>query len=809
MATVTVSTAEELAAAYAEMSVNGGGTILVSASAEPFPLVLNGGGTDLVTIRSEDPDDPAQITRLTLSDVENVAVSDLYVFSDGAALDPTRKSWHDDLNIFNSKSIEISDIVFEGDAKGFMDPSDPDAVWGITLGDIKDSTDVTFTGNTASNYWMGLGVFNSYDTIVSGNEFTALQADGIRMMGVDGIEISGNYLHDFLGSLNRYNHDDMIQLFSTGADFVSRDITITGNILDASGGAGSQTMFIGNERDKDDPDHVYENITISDNVIYNGAINGIFVAGADGVQIENNTLLWNPDAGTQAESDSSIKSSPPEIRLNRIENGEVTGNIAYKVPSSTESTQVYGNQTVSYENPFAENYVGANFVNAVEGGSTDLRDLRLLPDSDWAGLGSTLSQSATQSSDGGVEAVMTAAVSPTDIGVWVFDASLSLDADGFADASEYTFAWTFSDGTTAEGAQVSHDFDGYGDFNVSMAVVKDGEILDTITRSVTVDPETLLQFDFETGVKDLSPYDSRLDDQDAANLTEGADGQGYQIGGDRKINIERYNDQIHNLETFGISLDLAAGSEAAAGVFLYFHKVFEARIMDDGRVSFELKTSEDTYEIVSDRVIFDDTDFRTIEFGFDGVNGALVMRADGEIVAQTEAFGVTAPKTYYGIAIGNTFNGSVDATVDNFVMSSDANLDDAVLPDIEDPEIPPVLEEPDVPVVPDAPAPAPPPKQDDEPETPPAQENPGDDNDGGSGLAQIFSFLLDLIAALFGGGGSDKNKAEVTEVSAEAKVAEFSLFDLVPDTGLLEEQDHGVSAEEDAEEEEDSYSIAV
>ena len=693
MQTVVVSTAEELSEAYASLSASGGGTILVSSDAEPFPLEINGGGDDPVTIRSEDPEDPVHISRLSLMGVENVTVSDFYVFSDGLALDPDRKSYHDDLNIYNSTNIEVSDIVFKGDAEGFMDPSDPDVVWGVTLGDIKDSTGVTFTDNTASNYWMGLGVFNSYDTVVSGNEFTALQADGIRMMGVDGIEISGNYLHDFLGSLNKYNHDDMIQLFSTGADFVSRDITITGNILDASGGAGSQTMFLGNERDKAEPDHVYENIVITDNLIYNGSRNGIFLAGADGVQIENNTLLWNPDAGTQAESGDPTKTSAPEIRLNRVDNGEVTGNIAAGFPPGSDAVLVTDNQTVNYVNPFASNYVGTHFVNVVEGGLTDIRDLRLLPDSPWAGMGSSLSQPATQSSDGDVEAVMTMQASPTDPLEWTFDASLSLDAEGYADSADYTFAWVFTDGSTAEGIQVTHNFETHGDFGASLAVVKDGEIVDLIARSLTVDPDTLFSFDFETGIKDLSPYSSSLDDQSSQNLTEGEDGQGYQLGGDRKINITRSNDQIHSLESFGLNLDLAANTETASGTFLYFHKVFEARIESDGRVSFELKTSEGVYEIVSDSVIFDDTDFHNIEIGFDGVNGSLVMRADGEIVAETEAFGSTAPKTHYGIAIGNTFSGSVHAVVDNIVMTASPNLEGVSLPVTDEPEEPEETEE--------------------------------------------------------------------------------------------------------------------
>jgi PKD repeat protein len=67
-----------------------------------------------------------------------------------------------------------------------------------------------------------------------------------------------------------------------------------------------------------------------------------------------------------------------------------------------------------------------------------------------------------------------------------FDASASTDADG----SIESYAWDFDDDETASGATVSHAFDSAGDYEVELTVTDDSGAEDTITKTVSVQPES-------------------------------------------------------------------------------------------------------------------------------------------------------------------------------------------------------------------------------------------------------------------------------------------------------------------------------
>ena len=64
-----------------------------------------------------------------------------------------------------------------------------------------------------------------------------------------------------------------------------------------------------------------------------------------------------------------------------------------------------------------------------------------------------------------------------------FDASASSDPDG----SIAGYAWTFGDGETGTGAQVSHDYAAAGDYEVGLTVTDERGGTSTTTRTVTVD----------------------------------------------------------------------------------------------------------------------------------------------------------------------------------------------------------------------------------------------------------------------------------------------------------------------------------
>ena len=477
----TVETSEELQAAYEALQANpGGGTILVKDTGDRIELKVVGSSDDLsnpVTIKSYDPNDPTVISRVAVSNAKNVTVDGFEVNSIGVE----RKSHHEDLFINKSDNVSVLNTTFENSADGFLLYGKDSA---SSMGEIVDSTDVTFAGNHISKYAHGLLIKESQGVEVSGNEFTELQADGIRMVSVQDIWITDNHMHDFYGSTHSVNHDDMIQMWSVGASEVSKNITISGNFFNAGDGAGTQTIFLGNEEAYDDPPHIYENITITDNVIFNGHSHGITVDASKGVMIENNTVLWNREAEMFSNAeDTDGASSAPTIRLSRTEDAQVhnniTADVVFKFQQSDDQTT--GNFLVNYTDPTDPNYVDMHFINAETGGTVDMRDLRLWSESPWFGEAGASETSLAMQSDS-VQAVMVSEEGGGDAWTGVFDAQHSFGPNGDLNG-HYSYTWTFSDGVEIEGVQVQRNFLEPGDYDVTLDVRKDGAVVDSITRT--------------------------------------------------------------------------------------------------------------------------------------------------------------------------------------------------------------------------------------------------------------------------------------------------------------------------------------
>ncbi|MEM7645024.1 MAG: right-handed parallel beta-helix repeat-containing protein, partial [Pseudomonadota bacterium] len=290
---ITITDIADLQSAYDTLSNGGGGTIAIAADDTPLRLMLrDGGGDDAVRIVSADPDAPTLLHQIDLVGVENVTVSGFRVDSTGV----DRPDWYDDLRVSGGENITIENTVFTSNAEGRYDPAFEGAILGETFADIRGTDGLTLSGNTVSNYFQGLTVRESTDVQISDNEFTQMQGDGIRLAGVQDVDVTGNHLHNFLGTTHSFNHNDFIQVWSTNTTLTTKNLTISNNIIDAGDGSGGQAIFIGNERAAQGQDHRYENIEVSDNLIHTASRHGITVASADGVKIEDNTVLWNEAA---------------------------------------------------------------------------------------------------------------------------------------------------------------------------------------------------------------------------------------------------------------------------------------------------------------------------------------------------------------------------------------------------------------------------------------------------------------------------------------------------------------------------------
>ncbi|WP_208734635.1 right-handed parallel beta-helix repeat-containing protein, partial [Corallococcus praedator] len=131
---------------------------------------------------------------------------------------------------------------------------------------------------------------------------------------MDGVVIEGNRLHDFRASPTSADHPDMIQFWTNGTRTPTRDVIIRDNVLDIGNGTATQSIFMRNDqvdRGEAGREMFYRNVTIEDNVIVNGAANGLVVGETDGLVVRNNTVL----RGEGVRKDGVGASETPLIKI--------------------------------------------------------------------------------------------------------------------------------------------------------------------------------------------------------------------------------------------------------------------------------------------------------------------------------------------------------------------------------------------------------------------------------------------------------------------------------------------------------------
>ena len=658
---IFVSTEAELQAAYTTLSnTSGGGKIYLAANADGIRIELDEGGNNPVEITSADPTNPVTVNRIALDEISNVKVSHVDVFSNGGV---GRPDWHDDMSITNASQIELESVNFKGIATGIYGPEVPGSTLAESLGLVRWSEDVTIADSSIDGYYHGLTFMETTHVTVTGTEITGMQGDGLRLAGAAQVSITDNHFHNFHGTTNDFNHNDMIQMWSYNTTIVARDIDISGNIFDSGDGASSQTIFLGNEslRGMGGDRQTYQNINITDNLIYNGHPHGISVYGANNVTVEGNTLLWNQDAEMVYSYGQEGYSSEPLIRLDTVTNGSISNNISSGI-SETSGAAQSNNVVLTYTSANDPYYVDTHFTNVFQGGDVGLEGLRLLADSPLVGMGADASAPLTATDDG-VAAHMLCVGSDEDMYCVQLDASNSVDENGTVDPGDYTFRWVFSDGTVREGVQVMHQFADGGDYDIELQVYQNGQLVDTTSRDYTVQSKELLDITFSGGqLDDASDYDSDLSGNGSFS------GGGYRIGGSTRLEVARENLQIHDLENFGLSLDLRTNDD---GRFLHFHTVMEGYVDPDGTVRFKLYTDEGTFEVDSGSVRVDNNAYHNIAIGYADEAGQLIMEIDGQQVGAVAASGKTAPPGYQPFLFGSNFQSAVNATIDNIKMNAD------------------------------------------------------------------------------------------------------------------------------------------
>lgn len=658
-AIVTVSDTESLRDAYNILSRSGGGTIEVSQGSRPIEIALSGGGQDHVNIRSANETAPTLLHRLSFDKVENVTVSDFRIDSS----DVSRPDWHKDLMVSGGKNIVIEDSEFSSNAVGRYSPGQAGTVLGETLSLVRNTRDFSFEGNTVEDYYQGLVVFESIGTTIKGNEFSGLQGDGLRLAGVQQTEVVGNDMHNFSGTTSNFNHNDFIQVWSTNTKLLTKDLTITRNTLDAGDGASAQGIFIGNERfSRGERDHRYQNIEISDNIVHSGYTNGIAIFGANNVDVDNNSVLWNKISKFVDDIGDSGTSRAPHIRFTNVTDGVITDNIAPGFLPGGASVFT-GNKTLHYSQSNNPNYVDANFFDVIRGGAG--LDFNLRPDSDWdgiAGAPQTWSKNATSP-----------VVTPP-------ESEESLEPD-----------------ITPEPE------------TPSAPEVEETPEDDLPPVSPSPSPSTYFGFiiadtDFETTEANsvLSRFDSR------ALIQSGGD-TSYQIGKGHVLQLDRSTDGLHGLEAFSLEMDVMADTSDLSGELLHFHKAFEVTTDRGGSLRFTLETDEGKFSVATDGNPLADGEEHRLGVIYDDDLGKISVRVDDQVVAEGEASGVTADGSYWGLTVGHTWSergaDTFDMLVDEFFLrtrvsdgQTNVPTEPLPIPEVQDPSQDEDLGEPSDPI---------------------------------------------------------------------------------------------------------------
>jgi len=656
--------------AQALKSVTGGDTILLKGD-EPFEINNQVGikPESNVTITSFDPEQPATIATLLISKAENLTFDGL-IF-DSSSISDTRPTWLKDINVSASSNITIQNSDMRSTADGPL-TLDGEVARAASLGSITGSDGFSFVNNSVSNYNFGLLVLESTNTVIADSEFTQLQGDAIRLGGVQGVTIEGNYIHDPFGSDSEINHMDMIQIWSTRTTLVTQDVTITGNVLDAGDGAGTQSIFIRNERadtaEGDASDLFYKNITITDNVIYNGHLHGITVGETDGVIVANNTLALNPEAVMLSATNPGRLTSPSISVAGDSINVQITDNVAYQVKGPDDAV-IEGNYLVDYSTQNAENYVGNVFVAADNGGSVGLQGLAFDPNGP---LGDTTVGSSFSQFVDAPEALTAMFKFETVDGAedhYRFDASLTADSNGPLADEDAVFEWTFADGTKAYGQVIEHIFDNAGPQDVTLQVIAgNGAVADSFERSFFVKDTVLLDVDVIDGnVVDGSFYNSTLTSK--AVVTE----DGLHVSSGHALRVDPSNDQIYNLEQFSISFGMKRDSaDGGHGDLAMIHKSFKLVLNKDGELDFTLTNSEGTqYKVVTEGANLTDTDWHRVTLSYDGIGGNFVIFVDGKQAAEIDVEGQTIPLESWGLTFGSEWYGSYTGLIDKIEMTAD------------------------------------------------------------------------------------------------------------------------------------------
>lgn len=692
MTTFTVRSNAELTDILSRIDELGGGTIALEAEGGPYQISGRGLGSaeTPVTITAADPSAPPVVDSVDLRDSSHVTISGLHIQGKEAGNPQS-------IYVSGSDNITLTDNTMTGVAEEFLSKTNG-ATHANSAMLLRDSTDLTVSNNTISNFSTAIGVLEVDGMVIANNDISQLQGDGIQGAGFRNVDIIDNHFHNFLGSTQSINHSDMIQIWGKNAKSVTENVLISGNLLDAGDGALSQSIFIRNEDfglGSDPENGHFKNITIRENVIHNSAPHGIAVGHTDGLVIQSNTLLKSEAAYLFHDDGSEIFPTEPRYHVTDSLNVVGTDNIGTDyLGQITEA----GNTVLVYDNTMDPMYVNNHIVNLSGQGDTDLGDLQIRTDSPlWGTTGAPMSSLSEEE---------LSELGPIITATKIIENALAreLDANASALPEGASVAWHFADGSVIQGTTITHVFETPGLHDVQLVITNADGTANSTTRSIKIDDPYLFAFDFANGAEDITTrgIEAEVTGTDAQAFVTTAQDKGFYLNPNTALSLGRENTQLFGREAFNIDLRFKQTDAMKDGGLLGIHTVFKLDIEKDGALSFWLRTADGDFEITTEAGVMNTTDWQDIGVRYDGVAGTLALVVDGVTMASGAATGATTGPLSWGVQLGRPWGDDATGVFESVSMSLpyDASPAPAAPEEPVAPEAPVVDDTPQVPETP-------------------------------------------------------------------------------------------------------------
>lgn len=644
-ADIGVASVAELAGALERA---GPGETLLLAGGEYGPLTLTGARSP-VTLRSADPMDPARFSGLELRGVQGITLEGLafdYRFQPGDAL------WTAPFAVMDSQQVTLRDCRFAGDVAQGGPVADDGHATGIGL-TVDRAADVLIEGNHFVTFYRGLVVSDSDRIAVVGNEVSGVRSDGMNFVADQGLLVADNFIHDFQTSALSGDHPDMIQFWTAGTTRPTQDVVIRDNVLHAGAGSWTQSILMGNEmiaQGQAGPEMRYRNITITGNVIVNAHLHGISLGEADGVRIAHNTLIHLAQA--DGEEDNPDLWTPRINLTPTSDNVTIEGNASAGIAGAEGRADwvLRDNVRIQDRDPAAAGYYDAVFVAAQTSAVGTLAPFTYLPGGPVDGITAGAARLIAPMPTDQVTALVRATRAADQPNRFTLDARFSTVPDGLPNPR---YLWRLSDGATGEGAQITHDFTGYGAVEAQLTVqTAQGATAQSTAFLVVPDPE-LINFDGLTGT--LRTGSGGALSGFAMVHPPGESGWALPIG--KGLAIPQHAAQrLAGARDFDLQLRLQRTNSATpGGEILRLHPLLVLSWEENHGFALRLQMADGTGALLQSRTPrLEPGRWFDLAVQYDAATGMVILALDGKLVARTRTFGPLASAAG-DLTLGNPF----------------------------------------------------------------------------------------------------------------------------------------------------------